>query len=228
MPWSQGTEESVLEDSGLHGTPDAADGIGLKKTEVLCRAREEESGISPGSFRPRCEDDGSFSAYQCHGSTGYCWCSDKAGVTVTGTKGRPGPRQDDCEQVRRVEAYSNTTTCLLKKVAAYIMESQHDAIGIFTPSCQDDGSYAPLQCWPSTGECWCSKKSGEEINGTRCLQALATEQCADVAGGLPCGLLEVRCTVEHQKAGLNCIIGDCVSTADGVPPKLRLPRDEPA
>jgi len=29
-----------------------------------------------GAFIPECEDDGGFSAIQCHGSTGYCWCVD--------------------------------------------------------------------------------------------------------------------------------------------------------
>lgn len=27
-----------------------------------------------GSYVPQCEEDGSFSPVQCHGSTGYCWC----------------------------------------------------------------------------------------------------------------------------------------------------------
>ena len=27
-----------------------------------------------GAFVPQCEDDGRFSAVQCHGSTGFCWC----------------------------------------------------------------------------------------------------------------------------------------------------------
>ncbi len=29
-----------------------------------------------GAYRPQCEDDGLFSAVQCHASTGYCWCVD--------------------------------------------------------------------------------------------------------------------------------------------------------
>eukprot|EP00301_Raphidiophrys_heterophryoidea_P012336 c187_g1_i1.p1 GENE.c187_g1_i1~~c187_g1_i1.p1 ORF type:complete len:432 (+),score=69.85 c187_g1_i1:1-1296(+) len=37
------------------------------------------SGGLIGSFIPRCEDDGSFSAKQCSGSTGMCWCVDDQG-----------------------------------------------------------------------------------------------------------------------------------------------------
>ena len=29
-----------------------------------------------GSFQPQCDEDGSFSRVQCHGSTGHCWCVD--------------------------------------------------------------------------------------------------------------------------------------------------------
>ena len=27
-----------------------------------------------GGYVPQCEEDGSFTQHQCHGSTGYCWC----------------------------------------------------------------------------------------------------------------------------------------------------------
>ena len=39
-----------------------------------------------GAFCPQCNEDGSFQAKQCHGSTGYCWCVED---TVTG-----GERED--------------------------------------------------------------------------------------------------------------------------------------
>ena len=32
-----------------------------------------------GSYLPQCEEDGSFSRVQCHGSTGYCWCVEPEG-----------------------------------------------------------------------------------------------------------------------------------------------------
>ena len=39
-------------------------------------------------------------------------------------------------------------------------------IGEFIPQCQEDGSYAPIQCWSSTGYCWCVDENGVEIPGT--------------------------------------------------------------
>ena len=39
-------------------------------------------------------------------------------------------------------------------------------IGEFIPQCEDDGSYSPMQCWGSTGYCWCVDVNGIEIPGT--------------------------------------------------------------
>ena len=39
-------------------------------------------------------------------------------------------------------------------------------IGEFIPQCEEDGSYSPLQCWASTGYCWCVDENGNEIAGT--------------------------------------------------------------
>ncbi len=39
-------------------------------------------------------------------------------------------------------------------------------IGEFIPQCEDDGSYSPMQCWPSTGYCWCVDENGVEIPGS--------------------------------------------------------------
>ena len=39
-------------------------------------------------------------------------------------------------------------------------------IGEFVPNCEDDGSYVSIQCWASTGYCWCVDEDGEEIAGT--------------------------------------------------------------
>ena len=32
-----------------------------------------------GSYLPQCEEDGSFSRQQCHGSINYCWCVEPEG-----------------------------------------------------------------------------------------------------------------------------------------------------
>ncbi|UYV62761.1 NID2 [Cordylochernes scorpioides] len=38
-----------------------------------------------GNYIPQCDDTtGHYSATQCHGSTGYCWCVDKQGHKLPG------------------------------------------------------------------------------------------------------------------------------------------------
>ncbi|XP_077870515.1 uncharacterized protein LOC144364068, partial [Saccoglossus kowalevskii] len=46
-----------------------------------------------GSFVPDCLTDGSYNPVQCHGSTGYCWCVDQAGMEIDNTRQR-GNRPD--------------------------------------------------------------------------------------------------------------------------------------
>ena len=39
--------------------------------------------------------------------------------------------------------------------------------GTFSPTCEEDGSYAKKQCHGSTGYCWCvNQYTGDEIQGT--------------------------------------------------------------
>ncbi|KAK7140939.1 hypothetical protein R3I93_015171 [Phoxinus phoxinus] len=38
--------------------------------------------------------------------------------------------------------------------------------GFFQPQCDEQGNYMPMQCWHSTGYCWCVDKDGKEISGT--------------------------------------------------------------
>lgn len=58
--------------------------------QPACRSMARQSGLL-GAFQPSCQQDGSFSELQCHGSTGFCWCVDvRTGQPVTnGTRGRP-------------------------------------------------------------------------------------------------------------------------------------------
>uniref|UniRef100_A0A8C9AKG7 Nidogen 1 n=1 Tax=Prolemur simus TaxID=1328070 RepID=A0A8C9AKG7_PROSS len=46
----------------------------------------------PGLFVPECDEHGHYVPTQCHGSTGYCWCVDRDGREVEGTRTRPGMR----------------------------------------------------------------------------------------------------------------------------------------
>ncbi|KAJ8281591.1 hypothetical protein COCON_G00041100 [Conger conger] len=39
-------------------------------------------------------------------------------------------------------------------------------IGFYRPQCDEQGNYKPMQCWHSTGFCWCVDRNGEVIPGT--------------------------------------------------------------
>ncbi|XP_077024533.1 nidogen-1 [Tamandua tetradactyla] len=45
-----------------------------------------------GLFVPECDEHGHYVPTQCHGSTGYCWCVDRSGREIEGTRTRLGMR----------------------------------------------------------------------------------------------------------------------------------------
>ncbi|XP_068612657.1 nidogen-2 [Brachionichthys hirsutus] len=49
--------------------------------------------------------------------------------------------------------------------------------GAFTPQCDSDGRYRPLQCHGSTGHCWCVDSRGQERAGTRTPPGAAHKDC---------------------------------------------------
>uniref|UniRef100_A0A8D0LAE2 Nidogen-1 n=1 Tax=Sphenodon punctatus TaxID=8508 RepID=A0A8D0LAE2_SPHPU len=57
---------------------------------------EQEQTFSPrgprpiGQFIPQCDVYGNYLPTQCHASTGYCWCVDRDGNEVDGTRSGPG------------------------------------------------------------------------------------------------------------------------------------------
>ena len=51
-------------------------------------------------------------------------------------------------------------------------------LGEFIPQCEEDGSYSPLQCWGSTGYCWCVDSNGVEIPGTALGPGQGTPNCS--------------------------------------------------
>ncbi|GFS91100.1 u24-ctenitoxin-Pn1a [Nephila pilipes] len=57
------------------------------KTCVCHAHRDRELSKSKtgmvGNFVPTCNDNGTYARKQCHGSTGYCWCSDEKGNKVS-------------------------------------------------------------------------------------------------------------------------------------------------
>ena len=56
---------------------------------------------------------------------------------------------------------------LQEKKASAFSGSGLQPVGRFVPKCEADGSYSKIQCWSSTGYCWCVDKNGTELQGTR-------------------------------------------------------------
>ena len=68
---------------------------GEKKRSKCQQEFDAIPGGIVGAFVPQCEEDGSYSKVQCHGSTGYCWCVDELGTKLEETiqRGRPNCTQ---------------------------------------------------------------------------------------------------------------------------------------
>ncbi|XP_028399649.1 neurogenic locus notch homolog protein 2-like isoform X2 [Dendronephthya gigantea] len=133
------------------------DGACGAKPKSKCE-KERDAMLNPllvGVFTPQCEEDGSYSKMQCHGSTGYCWCVNADGSKLKGTETRSRPNcteeakpKSKCEKER--DAFLNRPPLL----------------GAFTPQCEEDGSYSKMQCHGSTGYCWCVDVDGSKLEGT--------------------------------------------------------------
>ncbi|XP_062404604.1 CD74 molecule, major histocompatibility complex, class II invariant chain a [Sardina pilchardus] len=78
-------QSAMKTDSGP--TPAAAAELNTK-----CRVEAMLRGVHPGLFLPQCDEQGNYKPMQCWHSTGYCWCVDKEGVEVEGTRHRGAPR----------------------------------------------------------------------------------------------------------------------------------------
>ena len=50
--------------------------------------------------------------------------------------------------------------------AADIAEDNCGGLGCYIPECTEDCEWVPMQCWSSTGYCWCVDENGTEIEGT--------------------------------------------------------------
>jgi len=50
--------------------------------------------------------------------------------------------------------------------AADIAEDNCGGLGCYIPECTEDCEWVPMQCWSSTGYCWCVDQDGTEIEGT--------------------------------------------------------------
>uniref|UniRef100_A0A3Q3FJY4 Thyroglobulin type-1 domain-containing protein n=1 Tax=Labrus bergylta TaxID=56723 RepID=A0A3Q3FJY4_9LABR len=49
--------------------------------------------------------------------------------------------------------------------------------GAYAPQCNANGQYTSLQCYSSTGECWCVDSTGQERPGTRTSAGTQPQDC---------------------------------------------------
>ncbi|KAM9327748.1 nidogen-2 isoform 2-T2 [Pholidichthys leucotaenia] len=119
-----------------------------------------------GAYVPQCDENGQYTAQQCDGSTGYCWCVDSNGQERPGTRTPPGSPSVDCD--RPDEPDPPQTHCEHHRDRALTSSPEGLPVpGAYVPQCDTEGQYVPLQCHGSTGHCWCVDSNGQERSGTR-------------------------------------------------------------
>ncbi|XP_007899535.2 testican-1 isoform X1 [Callorhinchus milii] len=75
-----------------------------KQEGVPCHAeinkiqKQRRGKLLLGSFVPRCNEEGYYKATQCHGSTGQCWCVDKYGNEIAGSRLQGNPTCEDDQE----------------------------------------------------------------------------------------------------------------------------------
>ncbi|XP_051879425.1 thyroglobulin [Pristis pectinata] len=119
--------------------------------------------------------------------SGYCYCADRLGRELQGTGLEllldeiydsifAGPqightftetgiyrilrRRFLAVQLLITGRFRCPTRCEIERFTASSLDD------IFTPSCDDNGNYLPIQCQQG-GQCWCTDSNGEELLGTR-------------------------------------------------------------
>lgn len=95
-------DSQQIHSSGDDGSADGADddddfvssGEGVVTTSApllsTCQLQRKQANEKKllGTFIPRCAREGHFEPVQCHGSTGECWCVDKHGKELLGSRKR--------------------------------------------------------------------------------------------------------------------------------------------
>lgn len=96
-----------------------------------------------GGRVPQCETDGTYTALQVDGSTGYSRCVSEDGSLIHQFNTR-GVKVCKCIRQRQMATGA--------------------AIGQYKPQCNDEtGNYNPRQSHPSTGYSWCVDLEGEQV-----------------------------------------------------------------
>uniref|UniRef100_A0A8C5GLW2 Nidogen 1a n=1 Tax=Gouania willdenowi TaxID=441366 RepID=A0A8C5GLW2_GOUWI len=75
----------------------SGDGFYCSSGKTQCETHRESVLNAPrgprppvGQYVPACDEHGAYEPMQCHGSTGHCWCVDRNGQEIPGTRTGPG------------------------------------------------------------------------------------------------------------------------------------------
>jgi hypothetical protein len=127
--------------------------LSTEKVGPCTKAIQDAGQSMPGKFIPQCTEYGFFQPTQCHGSTGQCWCvNPETGKAIDGTSTlRSGEPQCTMCNIKRSEVLRTSAN-----------------VGVYVPTCDEDGLFNPTQIYGSTGQSWCvNVYTGEEIPNTR-------------------------------------------------------------
>jgi hypothetical protein len=125
---------------------------------------------------------------QADGSTGFNCCG---GGGACGYEHCPalGAGQEGCVQPWNMpDSMDFDTDCTAATVGgpaaavsgacATVLAATQNVIGSYVPQCDAAGDYEPVQCHGSTGFCWCSDTSGNEVDNTRQRGPVSADTCA--------------------------------------------------
>jgi hypothetical protein len=87
----------------------AAPGAAVVGSSGACAAALAATTTMIGSFVPQCDERGNYEPVQCHGSTGYCWCSDTEGNEIANTRQRGTVSIETCAAVTHATADFGTS-----------------------------------------------------------------------------------------------------------------------
>ncbi|XP_005988348.1 H-2 class II histocompatibility antigen gamma chain isoform X2 [Latimeria chalumnae] len=71
------------------------------KTKCEEEAATTDPKVYPGRYSPQCDELGNYKPMQCWYSTNYCWCVDKNGTEIEGTRTRG--KKPDCRKRNGME-----------------------------------------------------------------------------------------------------------------------------
>eukprot|EP00062_Callorhinchus_milii_P004218 gi/632942351/ref/XP_007886366.1/ PREDICTED: nidogen-2 isoform X2 [Callorhinchus milii] len=146
---------------------------------------------------PQCDEHGNFRPVQCHTNRNQCWCVDKWGREVPGTRKPSGMDQPRCGLPAPTERPK--TACEMQRESTSTEFGPHGSrphFGSYVTQCDDEGNYIPLQCHSSTGQCWCVDDWGREIPGTKSLSGSVPPQCGPL---VPTERPKTACEYQRDK-----------------------------